>query len=115
MWKVKEATTSHIAHMSLRASSQEDWCFDSGYSRHVTGEKNYLKDLKPYSNSSVTFGDGVKGKIIGKWKIDHSCLPILDDVLLIECATTNLISINQLCDQDICDNHSEFVALNIHL
>lgn len=62
-WKVKEVTTSHVANTFLRASSQEDWYFDNGYSRNMTGENNYLKELKPYSNNYVTFGDGLMGKV----------------------------------------------------
>ncbi|MCI75633.1 gag-pol polyprotein, partial [Trifolium medium] len=35
-WKHK-AEVCLIAHTSLRASSREDWHFDSGCSRHMTG------------------------------------------------------------------------------
>lgn len=55
VWKVKEATTSHITHISLRTPSCEDWSFDNGCSRHMTGEKSYLKEVKPYINNYVTF------------------------------------------------------------
>ncbi|CAJ2662295.1 unnamed protein product [Trifolium pratense] len=76
-WKQKDDTTnikentaessgkSLIAHTSLRASSKEDWYFDSGCSRHMTGVEKYLKEVKSYATSFVTFGDGAKGEIKG--------------------------------------------------
>ena len=90
-----------IAHTSLRVSSQEDWYFDSGCSRQMTGMKNYLVDLKAYATSYVTFGDGAKGRIRGIGKLMRTGSPSLDDVLLDEGLTANLISISQLCDQGL--------------
>jgi len=60
--------------------------------------KKYLVDLRPYSTSYVTFGDGAKGKIKGIGKLICLGFSRLDDVFLVEGLTTNLISINQLCD-----------------
>lgn len=60
----------------------------------MSGENNYLNQVKPYSNSYVTLGDGVKDKIVGKRKMDYPDLPSLDGVLLVEGLTTNLISIS---------------------
>lgn len=73
--------------------------FESGCSRHIIEVKNYLKDLKPYSNFYVTFGDDSKGKIIGKGKLKYPGLPNLYDVLFVEGFTKNLTSISQPCDQ----------------
>jgi hypothetical protein len=64
----------------------------------MTGVENYLKDVRPYVTSYVTFGDGAKGKIIGIRNLIKHGLPRLDDVLLVKGLTTNLISIIQLCD-----------------
>lgn len=47
-------------------------------------KKNYLKDIKSYSNSYVTFGHGAKGKIMGKWKLDYYGISCLSDVLIIK-------------------------------
>ena len=73
----------------------------------MTREKTYLKDLKPYFNSHVTFGDGSKGriKVIGIM-ISH-VLPYLTDVLLVEGLTANLIIISQLRDQRLNVNFSK--------
>jgi hypothetical protein len=97
-WKPKSENVGLIAHTSLRASSKEDWYFDSGCSRHMTGVKKYLKDLKGYTSSLVTFGDGAKGEILGIGKLINNDLPNLENVLLVRGLTANLISISQLYD-----------------
>ena len=78
----------------------------------MTGEKSYLEELKPYSKSYVTFGDGVKGRIKSIGKLVYPGLPSLENVMLVEGMTTNLISIIQLCDQglNISFNKSECVV-----
>ncbi|MCH85253.1 gag-protease polyprotein, partial [Trifolium medium] len=48
-WKEKENDVCLIAHSSLRASSRQDWYFDSGCSRHMTGVEGYLANLKSYA------------------------------------------------------------------
>ncbi|CAJ2661762.1 unnamed protein product [Trifolium pratense] len=118
-WKQKDDTTnikkytvessgkSLIAHTSLRASSKEDWYFDSGCSRHMTGVEKYLKEVKSYATSFVTFGDGAKGEIKGIGRlIDHG-LPKLESVLLVKGLTANLINISQLCDQGMKVNFTK--------
>jgi len=67
----------------------------------MTGVKNYLVDLKPYSISYVTFGDEAKGKIKGMGNLVCLGFPCLDDLLLVGGLTTNFISISQLCDQGL--------------
>lgn len=49
----------------------------------MTGEKTYLEELKSYSNSYVTFGDGEKGRIKGICIMVSPGLPSFNDVLLI--------------------------------
>ncbi|MCH79439.1 gag-protease polyprotein [Trifolium medium] len=88
-----------IAHTSLGASSSEDWYFDSGCSKHMTGVGEYLKNVKPHSTSYVTFGDEAKGQILGSGCLVNNGLPKLDNVLLVRGLKANLISISQLCDQ----------------
>ena len=41
------------------------WDINSGCSRHITEENKNLKQVKPYSNSYVTFSNGAKGQIVG--------------------------------------------------
>jgi len=97
-WTISSINTGLIAHTSLRASYKEDWYFDNGCSRHMTGVDKYLEDVRPYATSYVTFGDGPKGKIMGVGNLTKQGLPRHDDVLLVKGLTANLISISQLCD-----------------
>lgn len=70
----------------------------------MIGDNNYLKEVVPYTNNYVTFGDGAKDKIMGKGKQVYVYLPNLEDDLIVEGMNSNLISINQLCDQNLCVN-----------
>jgi hypothetical protein len=96
-----------IAHTSLRASSREDWYLYSGCSRHMTGVKKFLVNIKPYATTYVTFGYGSKGEIKGIGKLDYPGLPSLDDVLFVKGLIVNLISISQLCDQGLKVNFNK--------
>lgn len=89
MCKPKVLTTLLITHKSLRVFSIEDWYYDSGCSMHMIGEKNYLKELRSYFNSYVTFGDGSRGKIKGISKLVFTGLRGLDDVLMVEGLPSN--------------------------
>jgi hypothetical protein len=110
-WKAKPEVTGLIAHTSLKASSREDWYFDSGCSRHMTGVEKFLKDVKSYKTSFVTFGDGAKGEIPGIGNLINNDLPKLENVLLVKGLTANLISISQLCDQGLKVNFTKFECL----
>ncbi|WJX67153.1 hypothetical protein P8452_51646 [Trifolium repens] len=110
-WRPKSENVGLIAHTSLRTSSREDWYFDSGCSRHMTGVETYLKNLKGYASSSVTFGDGAKGEILGMGKLVNKELPNLENVLLVKGLTANLISISQLCDQGLKVNFTKAECL----
>ena len=50
---------------------------------------------------SETFGDNVKGSVLGLGSLNVLGLPKLRDVLFVGGLKANLISINQLCDQDL--------------
>ncbi|GAU24655.1 hypothetical protein TSUD_322630 [Trifolium subterraneum] len=109
--QTENKVTGLIAHTSFRASSKEDWYFDSGCSRHMTGDDRFLVDIKSYSTSYVIFGDGAKGKIIGVGKLINKSLPKLENVLLVKGLTANLISISQLCDQGLKVNFTKTECL----
>ncbi|CAA0819381.1 Unknown protein, partial [Striga hermonthica] len=51
--------------LALKSTSNSDWYFDSGCSRHMTGLRSNLTNIMPVSSSSVTFGDGAKNKVLG--------------------------------------------------
>ncbi|WJX72422.1 hypothetical protein P8452_56307 [Trifolium repens] len=111
--KVWKPTPPQQVHTSPRISPSKNWYFDSGCSKHMTGDKRYLRELKSHLKGSVTFGDGVKGRVIGIGKLAGPNTPCLDDVLLVEGLTTNLISISQLCEQGLkvhFNNHECTIA-----
>ncbi|MCH84762.1 copia protein (gag-int-pol protein), partial [Trifolium medium] len=86
-WKPKNDDVALIAHASHRDSSSEDWYFDSGCSKHMTG-------------------------ILGSGCLVNDELPKLDNVLLVRGLKVNLISISQLCDQgmDVNFNKGELLV-----
>jgi hypothetical protein len=110
-WVPKTNVTSLIAHIPLRISAKEEWYFDSGCSRHMTGNQDLLTDLHHHTISHVTFGDGAKGEIKGTCKLDCLGVPKLDKVLLVKGLTANLISISQLCDQGLNVNFTKTECL----
>ncbi|XP_050875915.1 uncharacterized protein LOC127079575 [Lathyrus oleraceus] len=99
--KPKKTVKCLLAHVPLRVSSRKDWYFDRGCSHHMTGERIYIEELKPYSNTYVKFCDETRVRIKGIGKLMSSDLPCLDDVLLAEGLTAKLIYIIQLYDQDL--------------
>jgi len=88
-----------MAHTSLKALFREDWYFDSGCSRHMTGVNKFLDTLKSNTDSHVTFGNETEGKILGIGNLINDELPKLDYVLWVNGLTSNLISISQLYEQ----------------
>ncbi|TYK27337.1 Copia protein [Cucumis melo var. makuwa] len=71
----------------------------SGCSRHMTGNATFFTDFKEYHARHVMFGDGGKGRILGKGSISKLGLQCLQDVRLVKGLLANLSSISQLCDQ----------------
>ena len=67
----------------------------------MAGDKFFLKDYKNIDVGHVTFGDGVKGRVLSKGTLDFEGLPRLKNVLHVERLAANLISISQLCDQNL--------------
>ncbi|GJX04325.1 hypothetical protein Tco_0190241 [Tanacetum coccineum] len=72
--------------------------FDSGYSGHMTGKKDQLKDFEEFNGGSITFG-GSKCYISDKGKIrvgnlDFDCVSFVK-----EFGHFNLFSILQICDK----------------
>ncbi|GJW58035.1 hypothetical protein Tco_0104766 [Tanacetum coccineum] len=72
--------------------------FDSGYSGHMTGNKDHLNDFKECKGRSVTFG-GSKGYITGKGRIKVGNLEFDSVSFVQELGHFNLFSILQICDK----------------
>jgi hypothetical protein len=102
----------HSSYFTQSLIKKKIGFFDSGCSKHMTRDKTCFEELKPYRNNYVTVGDGEKGRIKGICKLVSPGSPSLDDVLLVEGLTSNLISINQLCDQglNVNFNNSQIIV-----
>ena len=67
----------------------------------MTGSSSYLTDYQNISGGYVSYGGGAKGKIIGKGTLNVDNLPSLHNVYHVDGLKANLISISQLCDDDL--------------
>ncbi|GJR12907.1 retrovirus-related pol polyprotein from transposon TNT 1-94 [Tanacetum coccineum] len=76
----------------------DEWIQDSGYTRHMTENKDLFSSYKPFDGGNVLFGSNTKSKIIGKGTISHNSLTI-NDVSHVENLSFNLLSIGQICDK----------------
>ncbi|GJV51486.1 putative ribonuclease H-like domain-containing protein [Tanacetum coccineum] len=73
--------------------------FDSGCSRHMTGNKSFLTDYQEIDGGFVAFGGSPKGgKITRKGKIRTGKLDF-EDVYFVKELKFNLFSISQMCDK----------------
>ncbi|GJY87448.1 putative ribonuclease H-like domain-containing protein [Tanacetum coccineum] len=73
--------------------------FDSGCSRHMTGNKSFLTDYQNYDRRFVAFAGSSKGgRIIGKGKIITGKLDF-EDVYFVKELKFNLFSVSQMCDK----------------
>ena len=54
-----------VACTSLKVNVKQKWYFDSGSSRHMIGNKEFLTNLQPCNLESMTFSDSAKGTVIG--------------------------------------------------
>ncbi|GJV16834.1 putative ribonuclease H-like domain-containing protein [Tanacetum coccineum] len=78
---------------------QDQGIFDSGCSRHMTGNKSFLTDYQEIDGGFVAFGGSPKGgKITGKGKIRTGKLDF-EDVYFVKELKFNLFSISQMCDK----------------
>ncbi|CAL9021631.1 unnamed protein product [Prunus brigantina] len=88
-----------VAFTALDSCNPNKWYFDSGCSRHMTGDKRWFQTFSDKKvRGTVTFGDGKKAKLSGEGTVTAPGLPALHNVLLVENLTANLMSISQLCD-----------------
>ena len=67
----------------------------------MTENKCILTDLQTSRQNSVIFGDDARGKFVGMGFLIIPSLSRLKDVMLVEGLKVNLISISQLCDENL--------------
>ncbi|GJY52688.1 putative ribonuclease H-like domain-containing protein [Tanacetum coccineum] len=78
---------------------QDQGIFDSGCSRHMTGNKFYLSDYQDIDGGFVAFAGSPKGgKITRKGKIKTGKLDF-EDVYFVKELKFNLFSVSQMCDK----------------
>nr|GMC63005.1 uncharacterized protein LOC109187072 [Ipomoea batatas] len=102
-WDTSRHTTIKDKMIFITESGKDTsvWYFDSGCSRHMTGNPNNLENIHYKSEGHVTFGDGEKGQIIASGTLNVHALPRLPKVFLIQGLKANLISISQLCEDEL--------------
>lgn len=78
--------TVNITEINLAHSKGEDWYLDSEASRHVTGQKNLLSDLKGGNHSKVSTAGGERLIVAGQGSVDFTTASggiKLDEVLYV--------------------------------
>jgi hypothetical protein len=66
----------------------------------MSGSNELVKELRtgPYSAGDVTYGDSSRSKVLGLGKVIISQNVIVEDVMLVETLSYNLLSVAQLAD-----------------
>ena len=70
------------------------WNLDSGYSKHMIGNKTLFKTLFEGKIGTITFADGSKLVIRGIGTVDILGLPVFEDVWYVNGLKANLLSIS---------------------
>ena len=65
----------------------------------MTGDKSKFLSLEAYNGGTVTFGDNMKGEIVGIGKVGRSSSYAIENVFLVEGLMHSLLSISQFCDK----------------
>ena len=94
VWLRNDRTKCQVMFNTLRFKSSSEWYLDSGYSRHMTGDRTNFNSLKNYNSKTITFGDGSLARVKGNGSIVILGCPILDGVLYFEGLKANLLSIS---------------------
>ncbi|GKC07733.1 ribonuclease H-like domain-containing protein [Tanacetum coccineum] len=88
-----------IDHGNPHVALKDTGIFDSGCSRHMTGNKSFLTDYEDYDGGFVAFAGSSKGgKITGKGRIKTKHLDF-EDVYFVKELKFNLFSVSQMCDR----------------
>jgi hypothetical protein len=101
VWVKKKDNLSFVVHTALSVLNSCLWYLDSACSRHMIGDKTLFKELKEGRSGNITYGDGSKSKVMGQGTVDIPGVPTPQEVLYVEGLKVNLLSISQLCDNDL--------------
>ncbi|XP_020412869.1 uncharacterized protein LOC109947335 [Prunus persica] len=102
-WIAKGHTKCLVVLNAFAALNTNSWYFDSGCSKHMSGDKSVFSSLSPFDGGIVTFGGGHKSQVVGKGTVCIPRLPELKIVRFVEGLTSNLISMSQLCDDGVVE------------
>ncbi|KAI5325015.1 hypothetical protein L3X38_034088 [Prunus dulcis] len=102
-WVAKGHTKCLVVLNAFVASNTNSWYFDSGCSKHMSGDKSVFSSLNPFDGGTVTFGGGHKSQVVGKGTVCIPGLPELKNVRCVEGLTSNLISVSHLCDDGVIE------------
>ncbi|GJV40894.1 ribonuclease H-like domain-containing protein [Tanacetum coccineum] len=92
-------TATHTNRVNPQQALKNKRIFDSGYSRHMIGNKDFLIDYQYIDIGFVAFGgSAIGGKITGKGKIRTDKLDF-EDVFFVKELKFNLFSVSQMCDK----------------
>ena len=70
---------------------------ESGCTNHITGGKDLVKELRPnYNQTTVSFGNDAKSKVLGFGKVVVAPDVTLVDVMLVKTLGYNLLSVSAL-------------------
>ena len=95
---------TYVSFISLRTCTTDFRYFDSGCSRHITSDRSALTNYQKLDRENLTFVDGVKSRVLGKGTLNVEGFPKLDNVLHVEDLKANLLSISQICYQNLFVN-----------
>nr|GEU61329.1 zinc finger, BED-type, phospholipase-like, homeodomain-like protein [Tanacetum cinerariifolium] len=70
----------------------KDWIVDSGFTKHMIGNKRSFTSYKAYDGRHVVFGSNLKGKVFGGGNITHDSI-IITNVEHVSGLALNLISV----------------------
>ena len=59
-WVKKGELNCYMVDVAYRSFIPNSWYFDSGCSRHMTGNRSYLTNYKSHEGGLVTFGNGAR-------------------------------------------------------
>ena len=83
--------------MQEHSDKKNEWVLDSGCSRHMTHDKEELRNYRPHTGLKVSFGGGLKGHSLGVGDLVLG-KTILSNVYHISNLKYKLISISQIFD-----------------
>ncbi|GKD69081.1 putative ribonuclease H-like domain-containing protein, partial [Tanacetum coccineum] len=97
--KINSINTTKGKRGDPQVALKDTGIFDSGCSRHMTGNKSFLTDYQDYDGGFVAFAGSSKGgRITGKGKIKTGKLDF-EDVYFVKELKFNLLSVSQICDK----------------